>query len=211
MSKTIFSSQEEFSIYKEEQKIRMEKGYLTVSERKIVNQMLDKNYKPQFAIIEPQKNKVEIITNRQLLSKPCDKVKATDIVDAVIKDLKKALNDCPYSVGFTANQIGYNKRVSVAKIIERDPKTQQFQVRELVLINAKIIAKEQPYKFKEACMSFPKIVVQTKRYRTVSVEFENEKKKQITETFYDYNAAIITHEIDHQNGKTIFDNKWISK
>ncbi len=209
MLKNAFVNETEFNIYLAEQKIRMEKGYLTVSERKTLKGMLEKNYKPN--IMQEAAKKIEIVYNRKLLSTPCDTIQKDEDISNVIRDLKTAMTDYPYAVGFTANQLGYNKRISFVKMIIRDQKTQQFKVRELILINAKITEKTSPYKFTEACMSFPKIVLQTKRYRVVTVSFENEKREQVTETFYDYNAVIVQHEIGHQQGKTIFDAKWRCK
>ncbi len=206
MIKQSFNSQLEFDVYLAEQKVRMEEGYLTVSERKTLKSMLEKNYKPN--IIPETPKKIEIVYNRKLLSVPCDTIQKDEDINNIVRNLKTAMKDYPYAVGFTANQLGYNKRISLIKMITRNIKTQQFKVQELVLINAKVVEKTEPYKFTEACMSFPGISLKTKRYRTVKVSFENEKREQITETFYDYNAVIVQHEIGHQQGKTIFDAKW---
>ena len=70
----------------------------------------------------------------------------------------------------------------------------------LVMVNPKIIRKSsQFYEIEEGCLSLNgqrKAV----RYKSVTVEFLDRNFKKKTQTFKDFEAQIIQHEIDHFNG-----------
>lgn len=82
-----------------------------------------------------------------------------------------------------------------------------------VVVNPKIILKEFPTSFKEACMSYPhRPVIKTKRWSRITVEYECPKMgwnlgvnlKKVTKTFEGLPAFIIQHEIDHFHGENIY-------
>jgi len=209
MLKTQFKDQGDFVIYRAEQKLRMEKGYLTRSEREIVKSMLEENYKPTF--IKEEKSKLPIVTNILELRKPCQKVTKEDNIKEIIQKLKDTL-ESNGGLGLTANQIGINKRISYVKIPKFTNKNKEIQYNECVLINAKIIEKQTPLKVKdEGCLSFSGVYVDTIRYVFCTIESLNEKLELQTNLYQDLEALAIQHEIDHQNGVTIFDRKWRSK
>jgi len=74
-----------------------------------------------------------------------------------------------------------------------------------VYINPIILEKSEPFTHKEGCMSYvfraPKKI---KRFKKIKVEYMNLKKKLITEDIEGYKACIFQHEIDHFNGKAIY-------
>jgi len=165
MLKNQFKDQLDFNIYLSEQKIRMEKGYLTVSERNQFNQMLDKNYKPTF--IKEEKPKLPIVTNYNFLRKPCQEITKEDNIKEIIQKLKDTLNNVG-GLGISANQIGILKKISYIRIPQMKDKKLDFK--ELILINPKIIEKNRYIKVKnEACLSFPGIYIDTKRYIFITV------------------------------------------
>jgi peptide deformylase len=200
----------EYSIYIAEQKIRMEKGYLTRSERDKLKHMIAN---PKIYIKdELQVNKGKsIITNRQLLEKPCELITKEDNIKEIIQDLKDTLNTFSNkAVGLSANQIGINKRISYIKIPKAVNK--EIQYTEYVIINAKILEKERIIQVKnESCLSFPGIPVTTKRYVFITVEYYNEKMEPQTRILQDFEALVIQHECDHQSGITIFQRKWVGR
>lgn len=204
MLKIEFKDQLEFNIYLVEQKVRQEKGYLTRSEREVLKQMLDKNYKPTF--LKEEKPKLPIVTNINELRKPCQEVTKEDNIPEIIQKLKDTL-DCYTGLGISANQIGIQKKISYIKIpkLTQDKK---IEFTETILINAKIIEKNRPIKIKnEGCLSFPGVYVNTQRFVFCIVEFLNEKMKLQTGMFQDFESLAVQHEIDHQNGLTIFNRK----
>jgi len=152
-----------------------------------------------------------IITNIKELRKPCLEVTKEDDIKSIVQDLKDTL-ESKKCVGLTANQIGFNKKISYIKIPKTIDKNKQVQYGEYVLINAKIIEKERLIKVKgESCMSFPGIDVITRRYVFCIVQYYNEKMELQTGTFQDLESICVQHECDHQTGITIFQRKWVAK
>ena len=138
----------------------------------------------------------------------------------IAQELFQILNQRGDGIGLAANQVGIDAQVAVVNVIEP-----------LVLINPKIISKENPIDFYEGCLSYPGQGVSTQRYRDVVVETaqsesgwyfsgadslqnvrgsweqehkKNEQEKRLLE------AICVQHEIDHLNGVTIF-NRQVDK
>jgi len=209
MIKKTFETKPEVDTYLAEQKIRMEKGYLTVSERTELKSLLEK---PESLIVPKQKDIIEykkIITNINALKVPCLEVRKDEDIKHIIKDLKDTLTNVG-GLGLSANQIGYNRKISYIKI-PKFTKDKKIEFNEYILINAKIIEKNRPIQVKnEECLSFPGIGVTTKRYIFITVEYLNEKMELQTGMFQDLESLATQHEIDHTNGITMFDRKWVT-
>ena len=56
-----------------------------------------------------------------------------------------------------------------------------------------------PYQTEEGCLSLPGRR-ETKRYRSIKVEYQNEAFQPRWKTFTGFPAQIIQHEIDHCDG-----------
>jgi peptide deformylase len=211
MLKQSFKDQIEFDIHLTEQKIRMEKGYLTRTERDQLKKMLEKNYKPVIIKEEiPNPNIKSIVTDINLLRKPCLLVEKGEDVKQIIIELKETLNKfSSKALGLSANQIGYNKSVCYIRVPYFDQKNKKTEIKELILINPKIIEKDKPIKVQnESCLSFPGISVTTKRYVYCTVYYLDENFKEHTALMQDLESLVILHEYDHTIGKTIFDNRY---
>jgi peptide deformylase len=209
----MFNTQQEYDIYVTEQKVRMEKGYLTRSERDKLKQIIDN---PKSYIIPKLKDKSslskEIITDISKLRNPSLAVEKNEDISQIIQTLKDT-HKSKGGWGLSANQIGYNKRVSYLKVPTKiNPKTKETAYTELVLINTKIIEQSNPIKImNEGCLSFPGVAIITQRHVFLTIENYNQKLEIATMLLQDNEALCAAHEIDHQNGKTIFDRKWRSK
>jgi len=209
MLKIQFKDQLEFDIYKVEQKVKMEKGYLTKSEREALKKMLEKDYKPTFIEVKPAG--LPIVTNIRELRQPCQEITKEDNIKEIIQDLKDTLA-IKNGVGLSANQIGINKKISYIKMPKGISKDKKIDYNEYILINAKIIEKDRPIQVRgESCLSFPGVSVITKRYVFITATYLDENLRERTGLFQDLEAICVAHEIDHQNGVTIFDRKWRSK
>jgi len=209
MLKQTFKDQIEFDIYLTEQKIRMEKGFLTRSEREQLNKILDKNYKPIF--IKEELPKPKIVTDINELRKPCLDVTKEDNIKEIIQKLKDAHEACG-GLGISANQLGIQKRVSYIKIPKFVDKNKELQFNEYIFINPKIIEKDKSIKVRgEGCLSFPGVFVDTLRYVFCTIEYLDENLKPQTGILQDTESIAAQHEIDHTNGKLIFDNRWRTK
>ena len=99
----------------------------------------------------------------------------------------------------------------------------------IVLINPKIIDKQNPIRYYEGCLSFPGNGVMTQRYETVEVQtaqedgtwvfsgvdtgeeargsWEDKEKSKNDKELRLLEAVCVQHEIDHLNGKVIMDRK----
>ena len=135
----------------------------------------------------------------------------------IAEELFQILNKRGDGIGLAANQVGIDAQVAVVNV--REP---------LVLINPKIISKENPIDFYEGCLSYPGQGVSTQRYRDIVVQTaqeecvwyfsgaeslqdvrgqweeqhkKDEQEKRILE------SVCVQHEIDHLNGITVFDRQ----
>ena len=139
---------------------------------------------------------------------------------SIATKLFQILNERKDGIGLAANQVGIDAQVAVVNVIEP-----------LVLINPKIISKENPIDFYEGCLSYPGQGVSTQRYRDIIVQtvqeecgwyfsgaktgkegkgswekddIQNEQEQRLLE------SVCVQHEIDHLNGVTIF-NRQVNK
>ena len=133
----------------------------------------------------------EIVTDEEILSKPCEIATAEDA--AIADDLVETLLASDEAMCLAANQIGETKRI-VAYLNEAG--------RSQVMYNPRVTQKLNPYTAVEACLSREEPTAVT-RYDWVRVSYEVlvdgelvERKKKI-----EGNAAqAVQHMIDHCEG-----------
>lgn len=154
-----------------------------------------------------------IITDIKFLRKPCAEVTKNDDYKSIITDLKDTLKAHPEGIGLSANQIGYNKKISYIRVpVNVNAQTKQIEYNEFILINPIITEKMHPVKVQnEGCLSFHGVHVTTKRYIYCAVDFYDENWKLQTVLMQDLESLACLHEYDHLLGKTIFDAKWKAK
>ena len=137
---------------------------------------------------------------------------------SIATELFQILNQRGDGIGLAANQVGIDAQVAVVNV--REP---------LVLINPKIISKENEIPFYEGCLSYPGKGVHTKRYRDIVVStaqsesgwyfsgakdavddargsWEVERKTKDQELRI-LESVCVQHEIDHLNGVVCMDRK----
>ena len=95
-------------------------------------------------------------------------------------------------VGMAANMIGVSKRIIV---FDNDGSY-------AVMFNPEIVKKSDPYETEEGCLSLTG-VRKTKRWRSIKVQYQNEKFQTRLKTYTGWTAQIIQHEIDHCDGIVI--------
>ena len=130
----------------------------------------------------------EICRDETFLTQKAEPATADDV--GVAEDLLKTLiahkDGC---VGMAANMIGVNKR-----IIAFDNEGKY-----MVLFNPEIIKKSNSYETEEGCLSLTG-TRKTKRWKSIKVQYQNEKFETRLKTFTGFTAQIIQHEIDHCEG-----------
>jgi peptide deformylase len=207
MLKTQFKDHLDFDIYLEIQKIRQEKGYLTVSERNQLKSMLEKNYKPTF--IKEEKPKLPIITDINFLRQPCAEVTEEDNIKEIIQKLRDTLEGYD-GYALSAPQIGIYKKISYCKIPYYNQNNKKLEEKEVILINPKIIEHDRKIIIKqEGCLSIPNLRIDTNRWVFITLINHNEKFEPQTFMSQDLEGLILQHEIDHLNGKLIIDRKHV--
>ena len=95
-------------------------------------------------------------------------------------------------VGMAANRIGVNKRIIA---VDCDGAY-------LLMLNPVILKQSGAYETEEGCLSLAG-TRKTKRYRSIKVQWQNEKLQTRIRTFTGWTAEIIQHEIDHCEGVLI--------
>ena len=95
-------------------------------------------------------------------------------------------------VGMAANMIGVAKRI----IIFDDNGSAT------VMFNPEIVKCSGVYEAEEGCLSLPG-TRKAKRYRSIKVQYQNERFETRLKTYTGFTAQIIQHEIDHLGGVLI--------
>ena len=90
--------------------------------------------------------------NNPLINKKLREVSVEEGMEIATK-LFQILNERKDGIGLAANQVGIDAQVAVVNV--REP---------LVLINPKIISKENEIPYYEGCLSYPGKGIHTKRY-----------------------------------------------
>lgn len=130
----------------------------------------------------------EICKDEAFLAQKAEPATADDL--GVAQDLLDTLiahkDGC---VGMAANMIGVNKRIIA---FENGGKY-------MIMLNPVIIKKLDPYEAEEGCLSLVE-TRKTERWRSIRVQWQNEKLQNRAKTFTGFTAEIIQHEIDHCEG-----------
>lgn len=131
----------------------------------------------------------EIVKDTFFLSQKSEPATRQD--QPVIQDLLDTVRaNADRCVGMAANMIGERKTILVAQV-GKDY---------LVMVNPKIVDhSKQCYETEESCLSLTG-QRPVKRYSVIVVEYLDRKFKRKKQTFRDFEAQIIQHEMDHFNG-----------
>lgn len=111
----------------------------------------------------------------------------------VAEDLKDTLQaNCKTCVGMAANMIGVKKQIIVVSL----------GFAQMVLINPNIIKKSGEYETEEGCLSLDG-VRKVKRYKNITVEYQDLSFKKQRQEFSGFIAQNIQHQCDHIAGVVI--------
>lgn len=121
-------------------------------------------------------------------SEPATKADAQVITD-LMDTLGAHLDGC---VGMAANMIGVRKRIIVVRM---GPMS-------MPMVNPQIVEKSGEYETEEGCLSLTG-VRRCRRYRDITVSFQDASFLPRRQKYSGWIAQIIQHEIDHCNGVII--------
>ena len=133
-------------------------------------------------MVRPIMKDTEFLARKSEAATPEDLSVAADLLDT----LREHAAGC---VGMAANMIGVRKR-----IIAFDNEGTY-----MVMFNPEIIKRSGPYEAEEGCLSLTGLR-KTRRWRSVKLQYQNEKFQTRFKTFTGYSAQIIQHEVDHCDG-----------
>ena len=131
----------------------------------------------------------ELIHDPIILAKKSEDACASDLQTAqdLLETLQANKERC---VGMAANMIGVLKR-----IIAFDNEGEY-----MVMFNPRIIRKSGEYMTEEGCLSLLGGPRPVKRFKTIKVQYQNERMQTRQKTFKGLAAQIIQHEVDHCDG-----------
>lgn len=131
----------------------------------------------------------ESVKDINILSQPSVPASKADM--QIVRDLLDTVEaNSERCVGMAANMIGELKTILVALIGGKY----------VAMINPEIVdVSKDIYETEESCLSLTGVRPVT-RHRIITVEFSDRKFKKRRQTFRDFEAEIIQHEIDHFSG-----------
>ena len=133
----------------------------------------------------------EICRDETFLAQKAEPAAADDLGTAhdLLDTLDAHRDGC---VGMAANMIGVNKRIIVF----------DNGGEYMLMFNPVIVRQSGAYEAEEGCLSLSG-TRRVKRFRTIKVQWQNEKFQTRLKTFTGWTAEIIQHEIDHCEGVLI--------
>ena len=137
---------------------------------------------------------------------PVLRLKARDVevfdedLRILVEDMAETMYDAP-GVGLAAPQVAESVQVIVADIT-KPGEERQF----LALVNPKITKHEDAQIDEEGCLSVPELTAKVKRYKKITVQYQDtdgNAQELVTEDRF---AVVLQHEIDHLNGILFIDH-----
>jgi len=107
-------------------------------------------------------------------------------------------------IGLAAVQVGWLKRMLVVDVEQREEDGHRNPI---FLINPEIVSNsEEPFKYKEGCLSFPDQYADVERPKEITVKYLDRNGKAQELQASGLLATCIQHEIDHLNGVVFVDH-----
>ena len=130
----------------------------------------------------------EVMRDQIFLSQKSELATKEDM--QIAEDLKDTLQaNSKTCVGMAANMIGVKKQIIVVSL----------GFAPMILINPKIVKKSGEYETEEGCLSLDG-VRKTKRYKNITVEYQDMYFKKQRQDFTGFIAQNIQHQCDHLAG-----------
>lgn len=118
----------------------------------------------------------------------------------LVEDMAETMYDAP-GIGLAAPQIGESLKLIVVDT-SIDPENRQY----MALINPEIIEHEGNQLDEEGCLSVPELTSKVKRFKKITVKYQDLEGQETSLTTEDRFAVVLQHEIDHINGILFIDH-----
>ena len=139
-------------------------------------------------------------------------------VEKIIDDLIDSFQTVPCA-GIAANQLGYDKKLFIGmkhdrdKIVSDDPSQNLDNIEPdpdnyEIYINPQIDKKDikSTQSGTEACLSIPGLSLIIERYDEIKVRYYTVEGRAIKKPLKGFLSRLFQHELDHLNGKLMFEN-----
>jgi peptide deformylase len=137
-------------------------------------------------------------------AKPVDKI--TPEIIQMLDDMLDTMYHAP-GIGLAAPQIGLALRLVVVDVSDKtDEEGRIIERKPIRMINPQIIAASENYTLlTEGCLSLPEMDVDVERPETIRFSYTDVNGEIQTVDANDILSKAVQHEIDHLDGKLIFD------
>lgn len=137
-----------------------------------------------------------------VLRKQTEKITAfDDDLAQLVEDMAETMYDAP-GIGLAAPQIGKSIKLIVVDTTEEKEGEKQY----LPMVNPEIIAHEGSQLDEEGCLSVPELTANVKRFKTITVSYQDLQGQSHEISTADRFAVVLQHEIDHLNGILFIDH-----
>ena len=118
----------------------------------------------------------------------------------LVEDMAETMYDAP-GIGLAAPQVA-----ELIRLIVVDTTVAGEEQEYLYLVNPEIVAHEGHQVDEEGCLSVPEIVAQVKRFKKVTVSYQDVEGTPREITAEERFAVVLQHEIDHLDGILFIDH-----
>jgi len=119
----------------------------------------------------------------------------------LVSDMTETMYDAP-GVGLAAPQIGQSIKLIVVDITEGP----DDEKKNMPMINPEIIEHTGNQLDEEGCLSVPELTANVKRYKKITVSYQDINGDSQELSTEDRFAVVLQHEIDHLNGVLFLDH-----
>lgn len=123
-----------------------------------------------------------------------------DELKKLVEDMVETMYDAP-GIGLAAPQVAESIRLIIV-----DTTVPGEEKEHLCLVNPEIVAHEGHQVDEEGCLSVPEIMAQVKRFKKITVAYQDEDGTPRELTTEDRFSVVLQHEIDHLDGILFIDH-----
>jgi len=135
-----------------------------------------------------------------------------DRVRQLLDDMAETMYAAP-GIGLAAPQVGVSERIIVAAVPIRSGLSEELEEDEeqgskaflTELVNPVIVEADGTYLCEEGCLSLPELTVEVPRHERIVIEALDRRGELLRFEARGFYAVVFQHEIDHLDGKTLFD------
>jgi peptide deformylase len=137
-----------------------------------------------------------------ILKEKCVDVEDKNVIDEVVKKMKKVLGSTETGVGLAAPQVGH-----AVNVIAIRPDVKKRRI--FCMINPEVVEWSEEKKYgQEGCLSYPNVGGIIERHVSVKMKYIDEEGKEKEDKFDGLESIIVQHEIEHLSGNCQIYDWW---